>query len=133
LYSGYTDVSIRLNYLSTEFWHWLSIGCALTTRHNICVIRTWMRHVIAMSHSCFIGPLSLSRTAIAESHIFRMPCRHCTFAVIIEPQLHLLCTLRGLIMEPDYRAKIVLVALFARTYCVVVALMAAHALTPDTL
>jgi hypothetical protein len=53
--------------------------------------------------------------------------------VIIEPQLRMLRTLRGLIVYPDYRAKIVLLALFARAYCFVVALMAAHELTPDTL
>jgi hypothetical protein len=62
-----------------------------------------------------------------------MPCRHCLSAVIIEPQLRLLRTLRGLIVYPDYRAKIVLLALFVRAYCVVVALMVAHELTPDTL
>ena len=86
-----------------------------------------------MSHSRLIGPLSLSQTTIVESHIFRMPCRHCLSAVIIEPQLHLLCMLRGLIVYPDYQAKIVLLAFFVRAYCVVVALMAAHELTPDTL
>jgi hypothetical protein len=86
-----------------------------------------------MSRSRLIGSLSLSRTAIAESRIFRMPCRHCPSAVIIEPQLRLLRTLRGLIVYPDYRAKIVLLALFARAHCVVVALMAAHELTSDTL
>jgi hypothetical protein len=84
-----------------------------------------------MSHSCLIGPLSLSQTAIAESRIFRMPCRHCLSAVIIEPQMHLLCTLRGLIVYPNYRTIIVPVALITKACCVVVALMAAHALTPD--
>ena len=62
-----------------------------------------------------------------------MPCRHCAFVVIIEPQLRLLRTLRGFIMYPDYRAIIVLVALITKACCVVLALMAAHALTPDTL
>jgi hypothetical protein len=42
----------------------------------------------------------LSRTAIAESRIFRMPCRHCLSAVIIEPRLRLLRTLRGFIVYP---------------------------------
>ena len=86
-----------------------------------------------MSHTHFVGLLRLSRTAIIESRIFRMLCRHCLSAVIIEPQLRLLRTLRGLIMYPDYRAIIVPVALITKACCVVVALMAAHALTPDTL
>jgi hypothetical protein len=34
---------------------------------------------------------------------------------------------------PDYRAIIVSVALIMKACCVVVALMAAHTLTPDTL
>jgi hypothetical protein len=86
-----------------------------------------------MSHSHLIGPLPLSRTVITESRIFRMPCRHYLSAVIIEPQLRMLCTLRGLIMYPDYRAIIVSVALITKACCVVVALMVAHALTTDTL
>jgi hypothetical protein len=52
--------------------------------------------------------------------------------MIIESQLRLLRTLRGLIVYPDYRAIIVLVALITKAGCVVVALMATHALTPDT-
>jgi hypothetical protein len=107
-------------------------GCALATRRSICVVRTWLRHVIAMSRSHLIGPLLFSWTSIAESHTFRMPCRHCSFVVIIEPQLRLLRTLRGLIVYPDYRAIIVSVALITKVCCVVVALMAAHALTLDT-
>jgi hypothetical protein len=98
-----------------------------------CVVRTWLCHVIAMSHSHLIGPLPLSRTAIAKSRIFRMPCRHCLSAVIIEPQLRLLHTLRGFIVYPNYRAIIVPVALITKACYIVVALMAAHALTPDTL
>jgi hypothetical protein len=86
-----------------------------------------------MSHSHLIGPLLLSWTAIAESHTFRMPCRHCSSVVIIDPQLRLLHTLRGLIVYPDYRAIIVSVALITKACCVIVALMAAHALMPDTL
>jgi hypothetical protein len=86
-----------------------------------------------MSHSHLIGPLPLSRTVITESRIFRMPCRHCLSAVIIEPQLRLLRTLRGFIVYPDYRAIIVHVVFVMKACCVVVALMAAHALTPDTL
>jgi hypothetical protein len=50
--------------------------------------------------------------------------------MIIEPQLRLLRTLGGLIVYPDYRAIIVPVALITKACCVVVALMAAHALTP---
>jgi hypothetical protein len=90
-----------------------------------------MRHLIVMSHSRLIGPLSLSRTAIIESRIFRMPCRYYLSAMIIEPQLRLLRTLGGLIVYPDYRAIIVPVALITKACCVVVALMAAHTLTPD--
>jgi hypothetical protein len=62
-----------------------------------------------------------------------MPCRHCLSVVISEPQLRLLRTLRGLIMYPDYRAIIVPIALITEAYYTIVALMAAHALTPDTL
>lgn len=111
----------------------LSIGCAPATRHIICVVRTWLRHVSAMSHSRLVGPLPLSWTVIAESCIFRMLCRHYLSAVISEPQLRLLRTLRGLILYPDYRAIIVFVALITKVCCVVVALMATHELTPDTL
>jgi hypothetical protein len=53
--------------------------------------------------------------------------------VIIEPQLRLLRTLRGFIVYPNYRAIIVSVALFTNACYTVVALMAAHAVTPDTL
>jgi hypothetical protein len=62
-----------------------------------------------------------------------MPCRHCLFVVIIEPQLRPLRMLRGLIVYPDYRAIIVSVALITKACCVVVALMATHTLAPDTL
>jgi uncharacterized membrane protein len=89
--------------------------------------------MIAMSRSPLIGSLSLSQTAIAESRIFRKPCRHCPSAVIIGSQLRLLRTLRGLIVYPNYRAIIVPVALITKACYTVVALMAAHALTPDTL
>ncbi len=75
----------------------------------------------------------MSRPAITESRIFRMPCRHCLFVVIIKPQLRLLRTLHGLIVYPDYRVIIVPVALITKACCVVVALMVAHALTPDTI
>jgi hypothetical protein len=89
--------------------------------------------VIAMLYSRLIGPLPLSRTTIVGSRIFRMPCRHGLSTVIIKPQLCLLRTLRGLIVYPDYRAIIVHVVLITKVWCVVVALMAAHALTPYTL
>jgi hypothetical protein len=46
-----------------------------------------------MSHPHLIEPLPLSRTAIAESHIFRMPYRHYSSVVIIKPQMRLLRTL----------------------------------------
>jgi hypothetical protein len=45
--------------------------------------------------------------------------------------LRLLCLLRVLIVYPNYRVIIVSVALITKACCVVVALMAAHALTPD--
>jgi hypothetical protein len=85
-----------------------------------------------MSRSPLIRSLSLSQTAIAESRIFRKPCRHCPSAVIIDSKLRLLRTLRGLIVYPDYRAIIVLVALIMKAGYVVVTLMATHVLTPDT-
>jgi hypothetical protein len=102
----------------------------MATRCSICVVRTWLRHMIAMSHSRLVGPLSLSRTAIAESRIFCMSCRHGSSTVISEPQLRLLRTLRGLILYPDYQAIIVLVALITKACYIVVALMATNALTP---
>jgi hypothetical protein len=86
-----------------------------------------------MSHSRLIEPLPLSRTIIAESCIFCMPCRHCSSVVIIEPQLRLLRMLRGLVLYPDYRVTIATVAFVMKACCVVVALMAARALTSDTL
>ena len=86
-----------------------------------------------MLYSRLIGPLLLSWTGIAESRIFRMPCRHCSSVVITEPQLRLLRTLCGLVAYPNYRATTVPVPLVTEAYCVVVAQMATHALTPDTL
>jgi hypothetical protein len=87
-----------------------------------------------MSRSQLIGSLPLSRTTIVESHVFRRPCRHYPCVVIIEPQLRLLCTLCGLIVYTDYyRDIIVSVTLVTEACCVVVALMAAYVLTPDTL
>ena len=120
---------------SDYIFNWLSygIGCVLATRHIICVVRTWLCHVIAMLYSRLIGPLLLSWTGIAESRIFRMPCRHCSSVVITEPQLRLLRTLCGLVAYPNYRAIIVPVALVMEACCVVVAQMATHALTPDTI
>jgi hypothetical protein len=109
------------------------IGCALATRHNIYVVRTWLRHVIAISCSRLIGPLPLSRTAITESCIFCMPCRHCSCVVITEPQLCLLRTLCGLVAYPDYRATTAPVALVMEACCIVVAQMVTQALTPDTI
>jgi hypothetical protein len=82
-----------------------------------------------MLNSRLIGPLLLSWTDIAKSRIFRMPCRHCLSAVIIEPQLRLLRTLCGLVAYPNYRATTAPVALVMEAYCVVIALMATHALT----
>jgi hypothetical protein len=89
--------------------------------------------MLLLCHTRLIGPLPLSRTVIAESRIFCMPCRHCSSVVIIEPQLHLLRTLCGLVLYPDYRVTTAPVAFVTKACCVVVALMAADALTPDTL
>jgi hypothetical protein len=108
----------------------------MATRRNICAVRTWMRHMIAMSRSRLIGSLPLSRTAITESHIFRWPWRHCMCVTTIESQLRLLrllCLLRVLIVYPNYQATTASVALITKVWCVVVALMAAHALMPETL
>jgi hypothetical protein len=88
--------------------------------------------VIATSNSP-LGSLSLSQTAIAESHIFRRPCRHYPCVTIIETQLRLLHTLCGFIVYTDYRDIIESLALVTEACCVVVALMAAHVLTPNTL
>jgi hypothetical protein len=94
---------------------------------------------LVASYDCCVA-LSLNWTAPVESdrhrrvmYFFCMPCRHCSSAVNIEPQLGLLRTLGGLIMYPDYRATIVPVTLITKVCCVVVALMATHTLTPDTL
>jgi NAD-dependent dihydropyrimidine dehydrogenase PreA subunit len=59
--------------------------------------------------------------------------RHYSFVVIIEPQTCLLCTLCVLIVYPDYRATTATVVLVTKVCYVAIALMAAHALTPDTL
>jgi hypothetical protein len=84
-----------------------------------------------MLYSRLIEPLLLSWTGIAESRIFRMPCRHCSSVVITEPQLRLLRTLCGLVTYPNYRATTAPVALVMEACCVVVAQIATHALTPD--
>jgi hypothetical protein len=85
--------------------------------------------LLYMSHSRLIGPLPLSRTSIAASCIFR---RHCPSVVVIERQSRLLRTLCGLILYPDYRATTTPIALVTKAGCVIVALMVAHTLTPDT-
>jgi hypothetical protein len=108
--------------------YWLRPG---NTTQYLC------RTILAASFDCYVT-LSLNRTnpvesdVIIESRIFRMPCRHC-LSVCREPQLRLLRTLRGFIMYPNYRAIIVHVALITKACYTVVALMATHALTPDTL
>jgi hypothetical protein len=86
-----------------------------------------------MSNSRLVGPFLLSQTAIVESLIFRIPCRHYLCAVIDEPQLRMLRTLRGLILYPNYRAIIAPVALVTKACYAAIALMAAHTLMPDTL
>jgi hypothetical protein len=83
-----------------------------------------------MSRSPLIGSLPLSQTAIAESRIFACPVGT---VCLLEPQLRLLRTLRGFIVYPNYRATIASIVLVTKACCVVVALMAAHALTSDTL
>jgi hypothetical protein len=98
-------------------WHWLSIGCALATRRNICVLRTWLRHVIAMSHSRLVYPLPLSRTAIAESHIFRMPCRHYFSIVIAEPQFACCACCVDLSYTPTIQPQLRLLRLWRRLIC----------------
>jgi hypothetical protein len=120
---------------SDYIFNWLSygIGCVLATRHIICVVRTWLCHVIAMLYSRLIGPLLLSWTGIDESRIFRRPYRHYPCVTTIEPQLRLLRMLCGFIMYADYRATIASIALVTKACCVVVALMAAHALTSHAL
>jgi hypothetical protein len=109
--------------------HWLRPG---NTTHYLC------RTNLATSFDCYVA-LSLNRTtlvewtAIIESRIFRTPYRHCLSVMIIEPQLRLLRMFHGLIMCPDYWATTAPVALITKAYYDVVALMSAHALTPNTL
>jgi hypothetical protein len=86
-----------------------------------------------MLYSRLIGQLLLSWTGIAESRIFRMPCRHYSSVVITEPQLCLLRTLCGLVAYPNYRATTAPAVLVMEACCVVVAQMATHALTSDTI
>jgi hypothetical protein len=50
-----------------------------------------------------------------------------------EPQLCMLCTLRGLIVYPDYRATTAPVALVTKACCIVVALMVVQTLALDML
>jgi hypothetical protein len=80
-----------------------------------------------MSHSRLIGPLSLSRTAIIESRIFRTPCRHCLSVVIIEPQLRLLR------MIQSWTCHIPRLLSHNCACCAYYEGLAAHALTPNTL
>jgi hypothetical protein len=68
----------------------------MATRRGICVVRTWLRHVIVISQSRLIGPPPSGEITIAESRIFHMPCRQCLPVVIIEPQLRLFRMLHGL-------------------------------------
>jgi hypothetical protein len=102
--------------------HWLHPG---NTTQYLC------RTNLAASCDCYVTR-SFSRTAPVEldrhrrvAYFFCMPCRHCSSVVIIEPQLRLLRTLCGATIAP--------VAFVTEVYCVVVALMTAHALAPDTL
>jgi hypothetical protein len=125
-YSGYSDVPMRLHYSLVMLWHWLRPG---NTTQYLC------RTNLAASCDCYIT-VSFNRTAPVESDRYRwvayffMPCRHCSTVVIIEPQLRML---RGLVLYPDYRVTTAPVAFVTKACCVVVALIAAHALTPDTL
>jgi hypothetical protein len=110
--------------------HWLRPG---NMTQYLC------RSNLAASCDCYVT-LSLNRIAPVESdryrrftHFFRRPCRHYPCVTIIEPQLRLLRMLCGLIVYADYRATIASIVLVTKACCVVVALMAAHALTSDTL
>jgi hypothetical protein len=72
--------------------HWLRPG---NTIQYLC------RTNLAVSCDCYVA-LSFTQTALVESdrhrelRIFRMPCRHYSSVMIIEPQMRLLCTLCGL-------------------------------------
>ena len=119
----------RSGWVMTLAKHWLRPG---NMTQYLC------RSNLAASCDCYVT-LSLNRIAPVESNRnrwvthFSQPCRHYPSVVIIEPQLRLLRTLCGFIMYPDYRATIAHVALVIKACCVVVALMGAHMLTPDTL
>jgi hypothetical protein len=110
--------------------HWLHRD---NTTHYLCHTN------LAASYNCYVA-VSFNRTAPVKSdryrwvaYFFCMPCRHCSSVVIIEPQLCLLRMLCGLVLYPDYRVTTAPVAFVTNACCVVIALMAAHALTPDTL
>jgi hypothetical protein len=90
------------------------------------------RSNLVASCDCYVA-LSLNRIAIAESRIFCRPCRHYPCVAIIEPQLRLLRILCALIVYADYRATIASIVLVPKACCVVITLMAAHALMSDTL
>jgi hypothetical protein len=74
-----------------------------------------------MPYSHLTEPLLLSWTAPVESRIFFV----CPVGIV-----RLLCRL---VLYPDYRVTIAPVALITKACCVVVAQMATHALTSDTL
>jgi hypothetical protein len=103
------------------------IGCALATRRNICVVRTWLRHLIAISHSFLIGPLLLSRTSSSSRLFFACHvgivrlslssshnCVCCACCVdlsctpTIEPQYACCACYRGLLCyrSPDDRTRV---------------------------
>jgi hypothetical protein len=96
------------------------------------------RSNLAVSCDCYVA-LSLNRIAPVESDRhrrvthFRRTCRHYRCVAIIESQLRLLRTLCGFIVYADYRDIIASVTLVTEACCVVVDLMATHALTPYTL
>jgi hypothetical protein len=120
---------ILIGWVITLAKYWLRPD---NTTHYLC------RTNLAASCDCYVA-LSFYRTAPVESNRncrvthFSQPCRHYPSVVIIEPQLRLLRTLCGFIVYPDYRSTIAPVALVIKACCVVVALMAAHMLTSDTL
>ena len=103
--------------------HWLRPG---NTTQYLC------RTNLAASCDCYVA-VPFNRTVIAESRFFFMLCWHYSSIVIIETQMRLLRTLCGHFVYPDYQAIYVPVALVTKACCVVVAQMATHALTPDTL
>jgi hypothetical protein len=107
--------------------YWL---CPGNTTQYLC------RSNLAASCDCYVA-LSINRIAPVEldRHRWVAYFSHALYALSVcrEPQLRLLRTLRGLVLYPDYRVTTAPIAFVMKACCVVVALMATHALTSDTL